>query len=81
MRPARSLALMLTVALTAGCAQLPPIDRTIDAQAKAAPYPNLIATARFDDAIPEPLIEDTTAAELQARGDRLRAKGARLRRQ
>ncbi|MDF1854857.1 hypothetical protein [Pseudooceanicola sp.] len=63
-----------------GCADLPPLDRSIDAAAKSAPYPELVATDRLLAGIEEPQVEASDDAELAARGDRLRARAAALRR-
>jgi len=77
-RPALPLAALAALSF-AGCTQLPPIDRTADAQAQAAPYPDLVPTAWLTDDLPAPRLTESDAAALDARGDALRRKAAALR--
>ncbi len=72
---------LLTIALlaTGACTRLPPLDETVDAAAKSAPYPDLIASDQLLGALATPQIDtETDEAALQARGDRLRARAKRL---
>ncbi len=71
--------LALTMAVLPACTELPPLDRTVDAQARAAPYPDLIATERLLNAVEEPRLDAGDRTRLEARGDRLRGRAARLR--
>lgn len=72
------LALLFALAQSA-CAQFPALDATVTEEMKAAPYPALgpISAAALPKA-PPPRLSAQTAAELQARSTRLRARAARL---
>lgn len=73
------LAVLTALTLAAGCTELPPLEQSVDAQGEAAPYPDLVPTAWLTDDLPETRLEEADAAELQADGDALRRKAARLR--
>lgn len=73
-------AVMAVLMLAAACTQLPPdLDGAETAEARAAPYPALVPLDPLldtaDAADPDP------AAAVEARGARLRARAAALRRQ
>ena len=77
-KPALIPAAALLTALSA-CADLPPLDATVDAAAQAAPYPDLLPTEQLSLGIPEPRITDDSTAALESRGARLRRKADALR--
>ncbi len=82
MRP--SLALVLTAALAAGvmpgaCAPFPDLDETITAEARRAPYPDLVPLEGLQARAEATRIDPGTAQTIEARAARLRDRAARLR--
>ncbi|MGR3321746.1 MAG: hypothetical protein ACU0DK_07435 [Pseudooceanicola sp.] len=72
--------LLAILALLPACTELPPVDRTIDAAAKNAPYPDLVPTETLTSLEEAPArLDEDTAPDLQARGDRLRRTAQELR--
>lgn len=80
-RVAGLLALPGLLMFTAGCTQVVELNGTIPDAMRAAPYPDLVPVERLVANGPAPSDEaEQIAAELRRRGNRVRARADRLRR-
>lgn len=75
----RTFGLLCVAALTA-CTQFPALDENLSAQARAAPYPDLVPVEDLRAQLAAAKITDETTTSLEARVASLRARADRLRR-
>ncbi|WP_375690224.1 hypothetical protein [Pseudooceanicola sp. LIPI14-2-Ac024] len=77
--PRLALMALGLAALAAACTELPPVETTVSAAGRAAPYPDLAPTAALTSGLPQPRIAESDPAALQSSGDRLRRDAVALR--
>ncbi|WP_249138948.1 hypothetical protein [Actibacterium sp. MT2.3-13A] len=73
-------ALIITLALLAGCTDFPALDTATSAEARAAPYPRLVPLEGLIAGAEVAALDAETGARLAARAAALRRRAAQLRR-
>lgn len=76
--PPRPVIIALAIASLAGCTEAPGRTGDMTAAQRHAPYPALIPARRITARVPAPSPEADTAADLDRRAARLRARAAGL---
>lgn len=67
------------LAALGACTQFPELDHTVDSDAQAAGYTDLVPIETIKSAIPETQIEPETQEDLEDRVARLKARSKRMR--